>query len=219
MKTVLLILSLLTMLPASAMEERTYLWKIDSSEESLISFGHMTAVPSSKIVHFSWDVEQEQNGDHFLIEKSIDDGQTWHAVSRVESIGNHKERHTYKVSEINMVEGISEYFRVSRVDIDGNRKVLDAVNIDHPILSNMKLIPNPKNVRKATTISCESLICSEGELKIYNRDGTVVEQRSLNLSQGYNRCQIEVKNLAPGEYRVSIKDEFDNSLTKRLVVH
>ncbi|PIE86724.1 MAG: hypothetical protein CSA03_03910 [Bacteroidetes bacterium] len=204
---------------ASAVEESFHVWKIDSSEESSISFGHMTAVPSSKIVHFSWDVEEEQNGDHFIIEKSIDDGQTWETVSRVESIGNHKERHTYKVSEINMVEGISEYFRVSRVDIDGEKKVLDAVNIDHPILTNMKLIPNPKNVRKATTVSCESLICSEGEMNIYNRNGELVEQRRLNLSKGYNRCQIEVKNLAPGEYRVSIKDEFDNTLTKRLVVH
>lgn len=219
MKAILLISCMFAVLFATAMEENFYVWKIDSSEESSISFGHMTAIPSSKIVHFSWDVDEEQNGDHFLIEKSIDDGQTWQPVTRVESIGNHKERHTYKVSEINMVEGVSEYFRVSRVDIDGEKKVLDAVNIDHPILTNMKLIPNPKNVKKATTVSCESLICSDGEMTIYNKDGILIEKRNLSLSQGYNRCQIEVKNLAPGEYRVSIKDEFDNTLTKRLVVH
>lgn len=197
-----------------------YISKIDSSEEkSSILFLQMTAIPSSKIIHFSWDVEEEKNGDHFLIEKSTDDGETWVKVSKVESLGNHKERHTYKVSEINMVEGIFEYFRVSRVDIDGEVKVLDAVNVDHPILTNMKLIPNPKNVKKATTISCESLICSEAVMRIFNRNGELIEKRDLNLSKGYNRCQIEVKNLDPGEYRVSIKDEFENTLTKRLVVH
>lgn len=118
-----------------------------------------------------------------------------------------------------MIEGITEYFRVLRVDVDGETKVLDAVNINHPILYNMKLIPNPKNVRKATTISCESLICSDGIMKIYNSSGELVQKRKLNLSKGYNRAQIEVKQLDPGEYRVTIFDEFDNKLTKRLVVH
>jgi hypothetical protein len=192
---------------------------IDSSEESSISFIQMKAVSSSKIIHFSWEVEQEQNGDHFIIEKSIDDGETWTQVTRVESIGNHKERHTYKISEINMIEGITEYFRIIRVDIDGEFQVLDAVNIDHPILYNMKLIPNPKNVKKATTISCESLICSDGVMKVYDNSGELILQKKMSISSGYNRCEIEVKNLSPGDYRVMIEDEFDNKLTKRLVVH
>ncbi len=41
----------------------------------------------------------------------------------------------------------------------------------------------------------------------------------MELSQGYNRCEIEVKNLKPGEYRVFIRNEFENTLGKRLVVH
>lgn len=219
MKLILLFLTVLLCNSINAAEEYFFFPKVDSSEESSILFVQMKAVSSSKIIHFSWEVEEEQNGDHFIIEKSIDDGTTWTRVSRVESIGNHKERHTYKISEINMIEGITEYFRVRRVDVDGETKVLDAININHPILYNMKLIPNPKNVKKATTISCESLICSDGVMKIYNSDGELVQDRKLNLSKGYNRAQIEVKKLEPGEYRVSIYDEFDNKLTKRLVVH
>lgn len=219
MKLILLFLTIILSAAIYAAETSLHFPKIDSSEESSIHFIQMKAVSSSKIVHFSWDVEEEQNGDHFIIEKSIDNGNTWSKVSRVESIGNHEERHTYEISEINMIEEITEYFRVSRVDVDGEKEVLDAVNINHPILSNMKLIPNPKNVKKATTISCESLICSEGIMKIYNRSGELIETRKLDLSKGYNRCQIEVKKLKPGEYRVTIQDEFDNTLTKRLVVH
>lgn len=219
MKLILLFLIALFWTTINAAETHFFFPKIDSSEESSILFVQMKAVSSSKIVHFSWEVEEEQNGDHFIIEKSIDDGENWTTVSRVESIGNHKERHTYKISEINMIEGITEYFRVRRVDVDGETKVLDAVNINHPILYNMKLIPNPKNVRKATTISCESLICSDGIMHIYNSNGELIQKRKLNLSKGYNRCQIEVKQLDPGEYRVTIIDEFDNKSSKRLVVH
>lgn len=219
MKLILLFLAVASWVSVCAIDYSYHFPKVDSSEESSILFVQMKAVSSSKIVHFSWDVDEEQNGDHFIIEKSIDDGETWGRVSRVESIGNHNERHTYEISEINMIEGVTEYFRVSRVDIDGETKVLDAININHPILTNMKLIPNPKNVRKATTISCESLICSEGILKIFNRSGELVEKRKLDLSKGYNRCQIEIKKMDPGDYRVTIQDEFDNTLTKRLVVH
>ena len=219
MKLILLFLTVLSWTVINAMESNFSFPKVDSSEESSILFVQMKAVSSSKIVHFSWEVEEEQNGDHFIIEKSIDFGESWTRVSRIESIGNHNERHTYKISEINMIEGITEYFRVSRVDVDGETKVLDAVNINHPILYNMKLIPNPKNVKKATTISCESLICSDGVMVIYNSSGELIQKRKLNLSKGYNRCQVEVKQLDPGEYRVSIQDEFDNKLTKRLVVH
>jgi hypothetical protein len=219
MKLILLFLTVLFWTTVNATESNFIFPKVDSSEESSILFVQMKAVSSSKIVHFSWEVEEEQNGDYFIVEKSIDDGESWMRVSRVESIGNHKERHTYKISEINMIEGITEYFRVRRVDVDGETKVLDAININHPILYNMKLIPHPKNVKKATTISCESLICSDGVMRIYNSSGELVQKRKLNLSKGYNRCQVEVKQLDPGEYRVSIQDEFDNKLTKRLVVH
>lgn len=219
MKLILLFLTVFSGLSTYASSEIFHFPKVDSSEESSILFVEMKAVSSSKIVHFSWEVDEEKNGDHFVIEKSIDDGITWTRVSRVESLGDHNERHTYEISEINMVEEVTEYFRVSRVDIDGDVKVLDAVNINHPILSNMKLIPNPKNVKKATTISCESLICSDGLLKIYNKSGELIEKRKIDLSRGYNRCEIEIKNMDPGDYRVMIQDEFDNTLTKRLVVH
>jgi hypothetical protein len=63
------------------------------------------------------------------------------------------------------------------------------------------------------------LICSDGILKIFNKSGELIQKRKLDLSEGYNRCQIEIKNLDRGEYRVTIQDEFSNALTKRLVVH
>lgn len=219
MKLILLFLSVFSWFSIYGADSSIRSPKVDSSEESSIVFVQMKAILSSKIVHFSWEVDEELNGDYFIIEKSIDDGETWGRVSRIESIGNHKERHTYKISEINTIEGMSEYFRVSRVDIGGKTKVLDVVNVNHPILSNMRLIPHPKNVRKATIISCESLICSDGILKIFNSYGELIQKRKLDLSKGYNRCQLEIKNLKSGEYRVSIQDEFDNHLNKRLVVH
>ena len=193
--------------------------EVDSSEESSIIFVRMEALPSSKIVHFSWEVESEHHGGTFLIEKSIDDGQTWTKVRSVQSIGTHDEQHTYRVSEINTIEEVNEYFRITRIDAEGKMLVLDSVNVNHPILQNMKLIPDPKKANSATTISCESLICSEGKLEIYDNEGEMVFTKNIGMSKGYNRYDLELKRFDPGEYRVMIRNEFDNTMTKRLVVY
>jgi hypothetical protein len=196
-----------------------YFPEVDSSEESSIIFVRMEAQPSSKIVHFSWEVESEQNGGAFLIEKSIDDGLTWTKVRSVQSIGTHNEQHTYRVSEINTVEEVNEYFRITRIDAEGKMLVLDSVNVNHPILQNMKLIPNPKNANNSTTVSCESLICSDAKLEIYDKEGELVFAKNLDLLKGYNRCEVELKRFDPGEYRVMIRNEYENTMTKRLVVY
>ena len=179
----------------------------------------MEAQPSSKIVHFSWEVESEQNGGTFLIEKSIDDGVTWTKVRSVQSIGTHNEQHTYRVSEINTVEEVNEYFRITRIDADGKMLVLDSVNVNHPILQNMKLIPDPKKANSSTTVSCESLICSEAKLEVYDMEGELVFIKNLDLLKGYNRYEVDLKRFDPGEYRVMIRNEYDNTMTKRLVVY
>lgn len=193
--------------------------EIDSSEESSIQFVRMEALPSSKIVHFSWEVESEQNGATFLIEKSIDDGATWTKVRTVESIGTHNEQHTYRVSEINTVEEVNEYFRITRIDAEGKMLVLDSVNVNHPILQNMKLIPDPKKANSSTTVSCESLICSDAKLEVYDKEGELVFSKNLELLKGYNRYEVDLKRFDPGEYRVMIRNEYENTMTKRLVVY
>lgn len=47
-------------------------FEIDSTEESSVDFIAIEATLSSKIIHFQWDVNAEQSGDYFIIEKSTD---------------------------------------------------------------------------------------------------------------------------------------------------
>lgn len=197
--------------------ERDY--EIDSSEDSSIDFLKMEAVMSARIIHFRWDVASESNGDHFMIEKSIDNGETWSKVSRVTSVSNHKERHTYEISSINMAEGIREIFRISRVDIYGSKEVLDAVDFTYPVLSNMKLIPDPKKVQRSVTVSCESLIESIGSVYIYDMENDLILVEHMDLGEGYNRLEVGIKNFRPGEYRVVIRNEFTDAVSRKLVVY
>lgn len=192
---------------------------VDSSEESSIDFLEMEAVESARIIHFKWDVAAEISGNYFVIEKSIDNQENWTQMTRVESLENHNERHTYEISEINLAQGAREYFRIVRVDQYDNREVLDVIDISHPILSNMKLIPDPKKVQRSVTVSCESLIESDGSVYVYDQEGELVLVQHMPLSEGYNRLVVPIRNFKQGDYRVVVRNEFSDALTRRLVVH
>jgi hypothetical protein len=189
---------------------------IDSTQSS-IDFAQLVATPSTKVIHFKWDVNAESKGDHFIIEKSTDKA-SWKSISRVESIGNHRSRHTYTVSEINLAESAHEYFRIKRIDKLGNEAVLDVVDINQPILTSLILIPGSKSANKQLIISYTSLINSGGIVTVFNMDGQAVFEQRVNLKSGYNRVLVDTHKYEKGNYIVVLRDEFDNRLTKSFVL-
>ncbi len=192
-----------------------YGFEIDSTEDSSIDFIAIEATLSSKIIHFQWDVNAEQSGDYFIIEKSTDQKE-WRTVSQVESIANHKERHTYSVSEINLVEAKNEYFRISRIDLYGAKTVLDEINIHQPVLANFILIPIQGKIEEEIRLSYDSLISSHGELTVTNQAGTNTFKDNVYSEKGYNHYLLNIKDYEPGRYIIVIKDEFGNKITRAL---
>jgi ribulose bisphosphate carboxylase small subunit len=152
-----------------------------------------------------------------LIEKSLDQ-ENWSPVTKVSSIKSHEEQHTYEISEIDFAEGVNEYFRVVRVDANGERTEMDRVNINRPVLTNMLLIPVPRKVNKEMTLSYDSMIASDGTLTVMSRSGEIVEQFDVLISEGYNRFKLHIKDYEKGEYLATIRDEYGNKISKRLVI-
>jgi hypothetical protein len=195
-----------------------FAFDIDSAGASSIEFSTLEATLSSRIVHFKWDVDAEKQGDYFIIEKSIDEVH-WEEVKRVKSIGNHNERHTYEISEINFAQSPREFFRILRVDRSGMISELDRVDVNQPVLTNLILIPVPRKLKKEITISYDSMISSHGSLRVINEIGEEIVNRSLSSSDGYNRRVLNIKELPVGKYQVVIIDEFGNEINRSLVIH
>jgi len=190
----------------------------DSSQSSSITFDHLEATLAKKIIHFKWEVEKENKGDYFLIEKSLD-GVIWKKVTRVKSLEDHKERHTYAISEINFAEGAEEFFRIIRVDKYNKQEELDRVEINQPILTNMLLLPVKGKANKLMNLSYDSLICSQGKIVVKNKEGETVLEKIVYLSEGYNRLELNIRNFAQGQYLVLVKDEFGNKTSRSLTVY
>ena len=191
----------------------TYSFDADTTGKSAISFKNLEATTSSKIIHFKWEVNSEIKGDHFVIEKSLDKI-NWVPIKKIQSLSNHKERHTYQVSEINFSEGLKEYFRILRIDDTGQEEELDVIEINQPILSNMLVLPPLKNTKKDVVISYDSMIDSRGVLFVKNSNGEIVYQRSFGFDEGYNRIELNIKRFEKGSYVVVLRDEFGNKITR-----
>ena len=214
MKTLLTLLATATFIISSF---SVFGFEIDSTEDSSIDFVAIEATLSSKVIHFQWDVNTEKSGDYFIIEKSTDKV-NWRKVSRVESIENHKERHTYSVSEINLAEAGHEYFRITRIDAYGEEKILDVINVSQPILSNIYLIPVQGKVENQIRLSFDSLINAHGTIKVLNGNGENVFLTNNYINNGYNNYTLDIKSYPAGRYLIVIQDEFDNKITRSLNV-
>ncbi|MGB0914949.1 MAG: hypothetical protein ACPGVI_02705 [Crocinitomicaceae bacterium] len=195
-----------------------FVYESDSTEDVDISFISMEATLSSKIIHFKWDVDREVKGAYFQIEKSTDK-ENWRKVTRVKSIGSHNERHTYEVSEINFAEGAHEFFRIKRVDNAGKETILDVVNINHPVLTNMLLVPVQGKVNKLMTLSYDSKISGYVNVSVMNESGDLAFETQQVVTEGYNRLELNIKLFDEGTYLVLIRDEFDNKISKRLTIY
>ncbi|XOV67293.1 MAG: hypothetical protein ACFHU9_16885 [Fluviicola sp.] len=210
-KITIILTLLLASVPTYAFEDE------GDSTASKIEFDHLEATLSARIIHFRWSVSSEKMGDHFLIQKSLDQ-ENWSPVTKVSSIKSHEEQHTYEISEIDFAEGVNEYFRVVRVDANGEQTEMDRVNINRPVLTNMLLIPVPRKVNKEMTLSYDSMIASDGTLTVMSRSGEIVEQFDVLISEGYNRFKLHIKEYEKGEYLATIRDEYGNKISKRLVI-
>lgn len=186
---------------------------VDSAGESGISFKGLEARTSARIIHFKWEVDAEIKGDYFIIEKSLDKI-NWTSIKEVKSLGNHKERHTYQVSEINFSEGVKEYFRILRMDAEGETEELDLIEVNQPILSNMLVLPPHKDTKNLLVISYDSVIQSKGLMFVKNEAGETVYHRSIYFDEGYNRVLLNIKRFEKGHYAIIIRDEFGDKVTR-----
>jgi len=185
---------------------------VDSTESS-IDFIRLEATHSSRVVHFKWEVNAESKGAYFVIEKSIDNI-LWRTVSETKSIKNHNDVHTYMVSKINLAEGEHEFFRIKRVDQLGKQTVLDMVEINQPVLTSLKMIPNSRARKYQYILTYHSLTSSKGTMRVLNTDGDLIYDKSITVKEGYNRLTLDAKNYDVDSYIVVVRDANGHRLTQ-----
>lgn len=191
---------------------------VDSSGVYDIELTDLSLEFTPIVVHLKWEVSYEENGAFFIVEKSID-GQNWEEKSRRKSVGNHDTYQVYLESISNFPEAALEYFRLKRIDSNGEEMILDMTAIRHPPLSDLKLFVDHQDINGNVTVTFESLEKGKAIVSIYDIAGKIQSYKRHDLSVGYNRKSMSLSGLDEGTYQIVVEDLYGNKISKRWVVH
>jgi hypothetical protein len=203
---------------ASSLSVFTLVANRDSSGAEGVAFISMSAIPSQVVVHLKWEVGSEEEGVQYILEKSVD-GITWSEKARRLSVGDNSTYQVYLESLINFPERSVEIFRLRIIDAEGNSSILDQTIVKHPVLSEIRLIADQKNVYNTVTLTFEALEKTKTMITVWDISGQVRYFKRHQCELGYNRRLLPVSNLEPGIYSVVVDDEKGNRISKQLLIH
>lgn len=180
----------------------------------LVSFTGMNIGDKNKL---EWVTSSEINTDKFIVEKSLDGGQTWFYVGEKPAAGNSTATLNYNLFDLNPVIG-DNYYRLKIIDLDGTYKYSDVINIviEDVVTSGFgNIYPNPTS--GMLNVEIQSTNNYQTNIITYDVIGQIVADKSINLSKGLNKVQFDYSMLAKGTYIIRFTDNKDKTHVTKFV--
>jgi hypothetical protein len=178
------------------------------------------AINGNNTIHIKWVLSSEKNNDYFILEHSLD-GIDWSQLARIQSVGNHSTGQSYSFTDTEASFNKKNYYRLSQVDINGKKLTIgiDQAKIRSSLPGNtFLLIPNPKVNSGSLVAYIDGKIDESPIMYCYDQSGRLMKVQQLNIRKGMNRINLELKNLPPGYYFVTITMR-NGVLKNNLIVH
>jgi hypothetical protein len=154
------------------------------------------------IINLTWQTASEFNSSHFDVEKSRD-GENWQVLTTLPSAGTSNELITYQTTDQNATDG-NNYFRLRQVDIDGQEKLYNPINVSCSEVTTgyFSSFPNPSGSAFQVIVNNKELVgvCN---MNIVDASGKVIETRSIEVKDGINMFVIN-QELTPGIYFLNV---------------
>lgn len=172
-------------------------------------------------VQLNWSTATEINNKGFYVERMLDTEDEFEAVAYLEGQGNTVLVTNYQVIDDNSYTGIA-YYRLRQVDFDGTVtyseiKAVEGVAItskNHYI--DVSIYPNP--IYKDLNVRFNKLPkgVKTAQVEIRNLNGQLMQSFSAAV-QSYKVLDIEVSNLTPAMYVLSIELDNKQSIIQKFV--
>jgi hypothetical protein len=172
-----------------------------------VKFLSFYALKNGDNAKLNWTVESDENNKYFDIERSTD-GRNFKPHAKVDAKGNGKSINTYETADFNLSKVGSPviYYRIKQVDKNGeitfsNIRNLNADRNGVPA----SLFPNPAKNTTRLVIDADGA----GKASVVVRDihGKMVKQLNIQLIKGLNQQDLNVAELASGEYAITVLGE------------
>lgn len=175
----------------------------------LLSF---TAQAEGSHTLIEWATANEFNCDHFDVERA-EDGHMFRFLLAEASKGNLPGKHQYRAYDQQPLSGWN-YYRLKQVDVDG-RFVYSAIV---PVFFGaggdaIAVFPNP--VTSSLNVSIAASVNGTEKCMLLDATGRVLQERTLELSNGVNIFNIDCSGLASGSYFIKVGAAFNAKVIKQ----
>ncbi|MFT3911322.1 MAG: alpha-amylase family glycosyl hydrolase [Ferruginibacter sp.] len=148
----------------------------------------------------SWKVENEQDLDHYELERSIN-GKDFIQAGNITATGNGNYTYT---DDISSVRSTVYFYRLKSVDKDGDFKYSGIVKIN--VTANAGFIEvNPNPFPETLFVNIESAIKDEATIAVTDLSGRQLLKKVIGIAAGNNTLEIkEAANLNKGMYILTV---------------
>ncbi len=166
---------------------------------------------NDKVVDLNWVTATELKCDHFMLERSKD-GVTFEEIARVQGHGTSNEKNHYGYSDAQPFFGITSYYRLREVDLDGSKHFSNMVAISPKGIMNLQMNIYPTPAEKVVTIDLNT-DSDAGMLQIISSTGKLVSEYSVNGAE-----KIELNDLVAGSYMALLRAANGQMIKKKFLV-
>jgi N-acetylneuraminic acid mutarotase len=163
-----------------------------------VTFSNFTAQQVESSVVLNWSTAQEQNSDHFDIERSFN-GVVFDHVGKIPAAGNSQSPSNYSFTDPAPLPGIN-FYRLKQSDRDGDilySKIVSVTIAKSPAFI-IKLLQNPvqTNLKLELQLPSEKMI----SLGIKDISGNLLMKEQHSFSRGTSTFSLPVAQLSKGVY-------------------
>ena len=161
---------------------------------------YINATASAQIINVNWATAIEVNNSGFNVERSTD-GINFSKIGWVQGHDNSTVQQTYTYADKNAASNTMYYYRLQQVDNNGGSALSNITNAEiggNTVFTVSEPMPNPATV--SSKIMITSNVSQDITVKVYNMLGQVLSNSTYTLAAGNNSIDLNVQNLASGNY-------------------
>ena len=150
----------------------------------------------------TWQTATERNASHFVVERSVNGETDFKTIGTVKAFGSTNAVQNYTFTDQEPLP--NGYYRLRSVDFDGKDGLSKTISIERKTqkLTLTKVFPSP--VSDVVTIQFESPTSATVQLTITDFLGRVVEQKTVENTEGSYLLPVNVAQLPVGAYFIQL---------------
>ena len=163
-----------------------------------------------------WTTASETNNDHFTLEKSRD-GKYFEFLANVKGSGNSATLQNYSAVDAKPYAGIT-FYRLSQTDMNSHSETFKPISAKACINEAALQLTVVPDDAAGTQLWISSSADQDFQITVTDLAGKQQLVQKNNIVTGFNKVDLNTKNLSSGVYLVNLKGSYDN-VTQRFFVN